>query len=150
MKEERKPQPAGKKSKPNPKYDRDQILKQAMLWVSAGKTLRDFCRQDGMPTFATVYNWLKADEKASGDFQLARDVGHDVIAEECMQIADEMPPCDDKGKMDAGFVSWQKNRIWTRTQLLSKWNPKKYGDKVNLNHEGGVTLNVVTGVPDDD
>ena len=26
------------------------------------------------------------------------------------------------------FVSWQKNRIWTRTQLLAKWDRKKYGD----------------------
>jgi hypothetical protein len=34
--------------------------------------------------------------------------------------------------------------------LLAKWNPKKYGDKQTLNHEGGVQLNVVTGIPSDD
>ena len=35
----------------------------------------------------------------------------------------------------------------TRLKLLAKWNPKKYGDRVDLGHEGGITLNVVTNVP---
>jgi hypothetical protein len=29
-------------------------------------------------------------------------------------------------------VSWQKNRVWARLQLLAKWDPKRYGDKLEL------------------
>ena len=92
---------------------------------------------------------MAKDQEFAGNVARARDTGHDVIAEECMQIADELPPMDANGRTDAGFVAWQKNRIWTRTQLLAKWNPKKYGDKVNMEHSGAMSLVVATGIPDD-
>lgn len=76
-------------------------------------------------------------------------MGEEVLFEQNMAIVDEMPPVDANGKTDSGFVAWQKNRIWARLEMLKRMNPKKYGDKVGVQHEGGVTLNVVTGVPDE-
>lgn len=43
------------------------------------------------------------------------------MAEECMAIADEEDDAN-KGKL----------RVWTRLQLLKCWNPKKYGERVNV------------------
>ena len=155
MSEERKPQTDGKKSSKKAidldaiKHKLD-VLEEAIAWVAQGKTLRDFCRQEGYPSFSTIYNWLNNNEEAAKRFARAREDGHDVIAEECFNIADEIPPMDANGRIDPGYVSWQKNRIWTRTQLLAKWNPNKYGDKTKVEHEGGVTLNIITGIPDDE
>ena len=70
----------------------------------------------------------------------ARDDGYDVIADECMRLADIEP-------IDQTHVGWRRLQIETRLKLLAKWNPRKYGDRVGVDHAGGVTLNVTTGVP---
>jgi hypothetical protein len=98
------------------------------VWLSQGKTLAEFCAQNGKPGYSTVYAWLDDFPEFARNYARARDTGHDVIAEECIKIADEMPPPTPHGSTDSGYVQWQKNRIWTRTQLLAKWNPKKYGE----------------------
>lgn len=115
-------------------YDKEVIITELAEWISQGKTLRAFCRQEGKPNSSVIYEWINGNEEFARRMARARDFGHDEIAEECFEIADEMPPRDDFGKTDSGYVSWQKNRIWTRTQMLAKWNPKKYGDKVSLEH----------------
>lgn len=118
-------------------------------WLSEGKTLRDWCRAN-KTAYDTVYLWLKKDQEFARRFAEARETGHDVLADQCVEIADEKPPVDENGRTDSGYVAWQKNRIWTRTQLLSKWNPKRYGDKVGVDHSGSLNLTVATGIPDAD
>lgn len=134
----------GRPPLPVPQDKADEIIE----WISAGKTLRDYCRIDGNPAFNTVYGWLEKDEGFAERFARARETGHDVISEECLEIADEHPPTNDEGKTDAGYVAWQKNRIWTRTQLLAKWNPKRYGDKIDVTSKGdkvGLAINIDLG-----
>jgi hypothetical protein len=120
-------------------------------WISDGKTLRAFCRLKGKPAWRTIYHWLDKDPEFLARIAHARDMGADAIAEECLEIIDAMPmqTGGDNPRMDSAHVAWSKNRIEARLKLLSKWNPKKYGDKVGLNHEGGINLVVSTGVPDD-
>ncbi len=80
----------------------------------------------------TWYDWCNESEELAGAIARARKAGHDVIATETLRIIDEPPPLTQNGATDAGFVSWQKNRVWTRMQLLAKWDPKRYGDKLEL------------------
>ena len=162
MSEERKPQTAGKRSakkttepakvgRPPEPVPQD-IAYELCLWISEGKTLRDFCRQEGMPAFRTVYDWMEKDPEFAARIAHARELGHDAIAEETLEIIDTFPMeavSDSGSRLDSGHVAWLKNRVEQRMKLLAKWNPKKYGDKVGVQHEGGVTLNVVTGVPDE-
>ena len=49
---------------------------------------------------------------------------------------------------EGDMVDRSRLQVDARKWLLSKLAPKKYGDKVGVQHEGGVTLNVVTGVPE--
>ena len=44
-----------------PTYDQDAIKPEIIEWISAGKTLRDYCRQTGKPTFVSIYDWLADD-----------------------------------------------------------------------------------------
>ena len=118
------PKKIGRPRKKPPKNQVDAIC----FWVSEGKTLSAYCREPNTPAFRTVYDWIDKDPEFAAQFARARIIGHDSIANECFEIADEMPPIDDRGRMDNGFVSWQKNRIWTRTQLLAKWDRRRYGD----------------------
>jgi len=110
----------------------DKIKEQLVAWLSAGKTLQDFCRQEQMPAFRTIYNWQDADDIFAANIARARIVGHDAIAEDCLHLADKEPleVFDEGGnkRYDPGSIAWRKMQIETRLKLLAKWNPK-YSDK---------------------
>ena len=158
-KDARKPQNAGKKSQTKPEFNTEEIkrkieiLEEVFEWVAAGKTLREYCRQDGKPSYPTIYRWMNENEEALKRFARAREDGADAIAEEALAILDTKPEraVGQHGTtVDSGHVTWLRNRAEGRLKLLAKWFPQRYGDKQTVQHEGGVTLNVVTGVPDDD
>ena len=116
--------------------NKEKIKEQIVGWLSEGKTLRDFCRQEEMPSFAAIYRWLQDDKDFEARFAHARVIGHDSIAEECASLADTEPLAvfDEAGnkRYDTGSIAWRKLQIETRLKLLAKWNPKKYGDKTIL------------------
>ena len=129
--------------------------------LSAGETLRSICRDENMPSWQSIYNWISDNEEFSGRIARARELGEDAIAQECVDIADnatnDWMARLDKDGVSAGWllngdhVQRSKLRIDTRLKLLAKWNPKKYGDKVQQEHsgpEGGaLVFNVISGVP---
>jgi hypothetical protein len=130
----------------NPHYPNKETIKdQIVEWVSNGKTLRDFCRQEQMPAFRTVYDWLAEDKEFDARFVRARDAGHDVIAEEALQIADTLHMGETRtqssgatGNADTTTIKTEdllghrKLQIETRLKLLAKWNPRKYGEKTTI------------------
>lgn len=115
------------------------IADEAVAWLSEGKTLREFCRQEGKPHYSTVYDWMDKDSEFAQRIARAREIGHEVIHQECLSIADttqsgvivtEKPDGTTETK-SADMIEHRKLRIDTRLKLLAKWNPKKYGDKVD-------------------
>lgn len=71
-----------------------------------------------------------------------------MMADEIMEISDAPVGSTQTGATDSGAVQKQRLQVDTRKWLLSKLLPKKYGEKVDLNHQGGFSLTVITGVPD--
>jgi hypothetical protein len=116
--------------------DKEQIKDRLVAWLSEGKTLMDFCRVEVHPSFRTIYNWQAEDPVFDANIARARDIGHDAISEESLQLADKEPLAvfDEAGnkRYDPGSIAWRKMQIETRLKLLAKWNPKKYGDKTVL------------------
>lgn len=102
-----------------------------------------------MPDIVTVYRWMVKDEDFRQQYTRAREDQAETHADQMQEIADEMPPLDANGRTDSGWVQWQRNRIDTRKWIAAKLKPKKYGDKVDLNHGGGISLTVSTGIPDE-
>ena len=133
------PRPVGRPPEPVPQ----DLANELVAWLAAGKPLRQWCRLDGKPDFHTVYLWLDKDEEFARRIARAREDGHDVIADECKELADTQPA-------DQVEVAWRRLQVETRLKLLAKWNPKKYGDKVGVDHTGGVNLTVITVVPSAD
>ena len=133
------PKKMGRPPEVVPQDKADEIV----VWISNGQTLRDYCRIEGNPAFRTIYDWLEKDKDFSARFAQARDVGGDVIAEEALSIIDTFPiqaVSDSGNRLDAGHVAWLKNRAEMRLKLLAKWNPKKYGEKVGVEHSGSIAL----------
>lgn len=121
------------------------MLDEIVDWISEGKTLREFCRQPGMPSYRQVYRWMDDDDGFLSRFMRARDIGADVIAEEALHIINEeaeMIVGDGSARRDSAHVAWLRNRAEFRLKLLAKWNPRKYGDKVGVEHSGNVGLSI--------
>jgi hypothetical protein len=136
---------AGRPQEPVPQDKADSLVD----WISNGETLRDWCRENGVG-FSTVYDWMAKDEIFAGRIARARDVGEEVIAQECMEIADDarndwMEKKNEDGEktgveFNKEHVQRSKLRIETRLKLLAKWNPKKWGDRQQIEHSGNIGL----------
>lgn len=120
-------------------------------WIAEGKSLREFCRQEGMPCFKTVYIWRKENEEFRMNYSIARQVGFDMIAEEALAIADT--PVEGERREVGGkhgdrsvyedMLGHRKLQVETRLKLLAKWSPDKYGDMVKLAGADGGPLETV-------
>lgn len=112
--------------------------------ISEGEPLRQICRTEGFPSWNTVYQWLKEDAAFAARFAQAREAGFDAIAEECLDIADETAgdtKTVTRGETsyevaDTEWISRSKLRVETRLKLLAKWDPKRYGDKLETTLKG--------------
>ncbi len=104
-----------------------------------------------MPSMGTVLKWVLDLEGFAKQYARARSVQADVLAEQTLDIADEDPAFifkdvadkDSKIYIDSAAVNHQRLRIDARKWFASKVAPKKYGDKLDVEHGGDVTVNVI-------
>ncbi|MBK8100824.1 MAG: hypothetical protein IPK26_27370 [Planctomycetes bacterium] len=130
---------------PGPEPIPQTVAKALFEHLAHGRTLREFASQRGNPSARTILDWRAADEAFAAAYQHARDVGFDTLADEALQIADEDP--QEGVAFDGAFVARQRLRVETRLRLLAVWCPRNYGNRTQLHHEGSVSVQVVTGVP---
>lgn len=113
--------------------------------IAEGETLRQICRDKGMPTEGAVRGWVLDDRQGfSSRYARARDLQLESWAEEIQDIGDD--GSNDwmlrEGKDDApGYVlngehvQRSKLRVDNRKWLLSKLKPERYGDSLKLTGE---------------
>lgn len=130
------PKKVGRPPEPVPADKADAIVK----WVSEGNTLVSWCEANKVP-LATVHHWLNKDDQFKQRYARAREDMGDVIAARMRKLASE--PSDHPDD-----VQHRRLQLDTDKWLLARWYPNRYGDRTNVEHSGGVTVNVVTGVPD--
>lgn len=106
-----------------------------------------------MPGMATVCRWLNERPSFREQYARAREMQADVIAEETFEIADDgrndwMEVETQKGsyiKLNDEAVSRSRLRLDQRKWWLSKLAPKKYGEKLEVEHSGEMDVRVVIG-----
>lgn len=108
--------------------------------LSKGEPLAAICRDDGMPAVSTVSDWKAAHAQFAVAFACAREEGFDAIAADCLDIADETSQDTITGengdRPNTEWISRSKLRIETRLKLLAKWDPKRYGEKMQTELTG--------------
>jgi len=105
------------------------------LRISEGESLVAVCRDSALPSIRTVMRWLAENEAFRQDYARAREAKADADADNIGDIAarvltGEYDPQAARVAIDA--LKW----------AASKMQPKKYGDKLDLNHGGGLTVTI--------
>jgi len=90
-----------------------------------GNHLRGICRELGIGK-STVYDWMTEQPTLKAEYEVARREGYDVIAQDCLAIADDLTE----------EPASRRVRVETRLKLLAKWYSQQYGDKVALTGGG--------------
>lgn len=113
-------------------------------YLADGKSLRWICAQEGMPAKGTVLRWARDNPSFRDQYARGREVGDELLAEEILEIADD--GSNDFMTVTKGDATYtvenkevttrSKLRIDARKWLLSKRQPKKYGDRLDLTSGG--------------
>lgn len=107
--------------------------------LAAGESLLQICKSPGLPTPSTVRQWVVADWMGfAGHYTRAREAGLDVLAEQCLTIADnpapgevvEVGPDGARKVTRADQLGHRRLQFDARRWYLSKLAPKRFGDRV--------------------
>jgi len=106
-----------------------------------GMSLRKICAPDDMPDMSTVYRWMSRNPEFRNNYARAQQDRTTVFAEELLEIADQYDKSEEAATPD--LVQRARLRIDTRKWLMSKMDPKRFGDKVETVLSGSVEVQQV-------
>jgi hypothetical protein len=106
--------------------------------IAGGESLKAICNDPKMPGKTAVFKWLGVHKDFAEKYARARETQADAIFDEVLDIADDsdLDPQDRRVKIDA--------RKW----MAGKLRPKIYGDKLDVAHSGGISINVIDSFAD--
>ena len=121
--------------------------------IAQGQSVRSICSKKDMISMQTFFRWLRENDKFREQYAHACEERSCVHAEEIIEIADDatndyMEQHDESDeltgyKLNGENIQRSRLRIDTRKWLMSKLNPKVYGDKLDMTTNGndiGVSL----------
>lgn len=122
-----------------------EITERILSRISGGESLRSILSGDDMPDRSTFFRQLQVDEALRDQYARACAVRVEHYVEEIIEIADDKGEdwtTDEKGnsKPDASAVQRSRLQVDARKWIASKLAPKKYGEKLDLNHSGDITV----------
>lgn len=137
---------AKKKERGRPSTFTRRLADEITRRMSQGETLKEICRNDGMPPESTVRRWALDDRE--GFYALyarAREMQVERWADELVEIADDgtndwQERQVGEGRVetvpDTEHINRSRLRVDTRKWLMSKLVPRTYGDKAQVEHTG--------------
>lgn len=132
-----------------------ELLEALCNYMAQGGMMLTFSQHVGMSR-STLYSWCSKDPEWKAAVAKAKEQGVDAIAEEALTIATETLMVEDvyerydkngkllsmdKKKGDA--VHARKLAVSTRLELLKKWAPEKYGDKVEAKSDSSLASKIL-------
>ena len=131
--------------------DKDNIFEYVCQEIEKGRALRNVLKDDNMPSTSTFYQWLDNDEVKAKQYARATEVRADIIFDDILAIADENT--NDTSINENGIevvnndvIQRSRLRIDARKWVLSKLNPKKFGDKADITSGGEKIQNIPTSI----
>ena len=106
--------------------------------IQSGSTLREIGKNKGFSA-SCIVDHAENDAEFGKQYARALLIRADLDIYEIDELAKAEP---ERGKfgIDPGWANWQRTRIDAKKWLAGKRNPKKYGDKIGLEHSGSIDL----------
>lgn len=120
------------------KEQKENIINRICKHISEEKqSLRNALMLHDMPDKNQFYKWIRDNEKFREQYARACEERADAIFEEILEIADDNAfdvTIDDEGqhRVQGEIVQRSRLKVDARKWMLSKMNPKKYGDKIDV------------------
>lgn len=116
--------------------------------IESGCSVNSILKEQGTPGSETFYKWIDEDKEKAKKYVRACEDRADLIFEDILHIADDST--NDTQTVDMSGVEIEvvnkenvqrsRLRVDARKWMLSKMNPKKYGDKID-HTTGGERMN---------
>ena len=93
-----------------------------------GYSMRQVCKEDGMPVPSTIYLWLSKEQEFSDKYACAKADGQECLVDELSEIADKVLDGTyepNQARVAADIKKWH----------ITKLAPKKYGDRQVIEHD---------------
>lgn len=117
--------------------------------LAQGKSLRTVCAPDERPAISTFFKWLREHPEFSKQYAQAKEEAADMMTEDILDIADDgsndyvevvQKNGEVKTVLNKEHVMRSRLRVDSRKWLASKLKPKKYGDKLDVEHAGSISI----------
>ena len=114
--------------------------------IANGESLRQILETEGMPASSTVFKWLSDDASFSEQYARAREAQADAVFDDILSIADDgrndwmqRNYGEETRRVENGeAIRRSQLRIDARKWMAGKLKPKKYGERLDLHHSGGI------------
>lgn len=99
------------------------------------QSLRQCCEKAEVPP-STFLGWCDANDDLAEQYARADKIATEIQFERLNELNEQEPP-KVEGRIDNGWVQWQRMRLDNRKWALSKRRPSKYGEKVAVGGDPG-------------
>lgn len=116
--------------------------------LADGQSMRKVCENDWAPDKASVFMWLRTRPEFLDQYTRAKQEAADSMVDDMLDIADDArndymsvnDPDNPGYKFNGEHVNRSRLRVDARKWIAAKLKPKKYGEKVEHEHSGRLTL----------
>jgi len=121
--------------------------------IEQGESLLSILKDEGMPNRVTFFVWMKETEEKSNNYAKAMESRQEKLFDEILEIAYTPEEGDTiKESMNgierttADMLGHRRLKIDSLKWVLSRMNPKKYGDKIQQEHSGEIKGNTPSSI----
>lgn len=115
----------------NLEYTIREVWPQILERISAGKSLVSATKAVNMPYAVAMYH-LRTNPDLQARYRAAIEERGDYLADELVDLSDEMPPEELPQELINAWVNRQRLRIDARKWTAAKLRPKQWGDRVDV------------------
>lgn len=133
----------------------EKLFDEIMILLEKGDSLSDVLKSsEKYPSRPTFYKFLKDNQERLNKYARATSIRADYLFDQIIEISDNtiegvVIETDDNGRTKekkGDMLGHRKLQIDSRKWVLSKMNPKKYGDKIDVTSDDepiGLEINFV-------
>jgi len=130
------------------KKDAIKLIFEGIYKGNSVRSIIDNADRNILPSWVTFNEWLKADDELIKQYVHVCEARFDLIFDDIINIADNVEHDiitlpDGREVENKGVINRDRLRVDARKWALSKMNPKKYGDKLEVEQKQKAVIEFV-------